>query len=328
MAPPTNTETLNTLYTTTWYAREDEIIDQVFNSTPFWYELSKSGNIRSQRGGRQIEQPLRYGQNSSPEWIGKGDTIDIVQDEIATVAHFDWKHLTGHVVRYYTDVQMNQGDAKLIDMVNMHLDVLRDSLISEMSTALFGDGTGGDGKIINGLDNLVPEDPTTGTVGERNRATYSWWRPQYYDMTAKDVTVHLRKRMDNMFNTCGIQGRGLAKWPTMLITTQDVYESYNEEAYEMGRITIPNKGLIDLGFGDLAFRGVPIVWDPECLDYSMFFLNMSFLHFVYDPISYFRQGPWRPLEGTPDDHIVHNLSTCNLTMSNAPKQGRLFNIGN
>lgn len=32
--PPTLTEQLNTMYTTTWYLRRKEVVDNIFNATP------------------------------------------------------------------------------------------------------------------------------------------------------------------------------------------------------------------------------------------------------------------------------------------------------
>jgi hypothetical protein len=59
----TLTEQLNTMYTTTWYLRRKEVVDNIFNATPFWYLLTKKGKRSTQTGGRAIEIPLQYAYN-------------------------------------------------------------------------------------------------------------------------------------------------------------------------------------------------------------------------------------------------------------------------
>ena len=58
---PTNTETLDTLYTSTWQLVKKQVTDTIFTATPFFYEMYKSENIEREDGGRFIEEPLMYG---------------------------------------------------------------------------------------------------------------------------------------------------------------------------------------------------------------------------------------------------------------------------
>lgn len=52
------TEQLDSLYTTTFQLRRKQIIDQVFNATPFFYLMTRKGKRRTETGGRWIEIPL------------------------------------------------------------------------------------------------------------------------------------------------------------------------------------------------------------------------------------------------------------------------------
>jgi len=324
--PLTYTEQLDSLYTTTWQLRRKQVVDQVFEATPFWYLLSKKGKRKTQSGGRYIEIPLNYAKNETVQFIGKGGVVSIQASDTLTVAHFEWKYLTGHIVRYFTDFQKNRGEAQLINKVNADIDNLQSSLIDKLEESLFGDGTGDSGKAINGLGNLVATNPTTGTVGNINRANYTWWRNNYKNMSGEAASLYLRKRMSTMFNDCGKYGEGVSRFPDILVCAQDVYEIYESETLEIARIMISDRKLADLGFGDLAYKGRPITWSPSCPDGYLYFLNTNYIEWVADPVENFTMGEWIPIPNQPRDRIAHVMTVGNLVASNCRKLGVIYNI--
>ena len=327
MPVATSTEQLDTMYTTTWYLRRKEVVDQVMEATPFWYMLTKKGRQKSETGGRQIEEDLRIEKNETVQFIGRGQSVTLADTDQLTVSKWDWKYLTGHIMRFFADTQKNRGKAQIISKVNSDIDTLRDSMIDLMETRLYSDGTDDGGKSIDGLANIIAAAPGTGTVGGIDRSVYTWWRNQYYSMAALSTSVHLRKRMNIMFNNCGQFGQGVSRFPDIVICDQASYEFYDEQCAEIGRIMMGDKKLADLGFGDLAFRGRPITWSPSCPATYMYFINTAMLHWVYDPIENFGLGEWLPIVNQPRDRVVHAMSVGNLTSAACNRLGVLFGVG-
>lgn len=326
MAAPTLTEQLNTMYTTTWYLRQKKVVDQIFNATPFWYLMSKKGKRSTQSGGRSIETPLSYAKNETCKFIGRGGTVEMEATDPLTVVHWQWRYLTGHIIRYFADFQQNRGKAQLIKKVNSDIDNLKGSLVDKLETAMFSDGTGDSSLAIDGLGNIVAIDPTTGTVGNLNRATYSWWRNKYKSMSGEAASIYLRKRMNTMFNDCGKLGEGVSRFPDILVCAQDVYEMYESECLEISRIIISDRKMADLGFGDIAFKGRPFTWSPSCSAGYLYFLNTNNLEWVADPIENFTLGDWLPIVNQPRDVVAHSMTVGNLVCSNCAKQGVIFLI--
>lgn len=323
--PPTMTETLNTMYTTTWYLRRKKIIDQVFLATPFWYLLSKKGKRTTQSGGRSIEIPLQYAKNETVTFIGKGGTVSLAATDPLTVVHWNWKYLTGHIIRYFTEMQKNRGKAQLIKKVNADIDNLQASLIDVLETKLFAAGASLD---IDGLDNIIAEAPSTDVpnVGSLDGPTYSWWRNNIKDMSGEAASIYLRKRMNTMFNDCGKYGEGVSRFPDIVVCAQDVHEMYESEALEISRIALGDRKLADLGFGDIAYKGRPITWSPSCRSGSMYFLNTNVMEWVADPIENFTLGEWLPIVNQPRDVVAHTMTVGNLVTGNRRRLGVIFNI--
>lgn len=326
MAVPILTEQLDTMYTTTWYLRKKKVVDSAFDATPFWYLMNKKGRRETQTGGRSIEIPLQYAKNETVQYIGRGGTVDISSTDPLTVVQWNWKYLTGHIVRYFADFQRNRGKAQLLKKVNADIDNLQSSLVDQLETSLFSDGTGDDNHEIDGLLNIIAEAPAAGTVAGLDRAVRTWWRNQYKDMSGEAASIYLRKRMATMFNDCGQQGEGVTRFPDIIVCAQDVHEMYESEALEISRIMISDRKMADLGFGDIAYKGRPVTWSPSCPDGSMYFLNTSVLHWVADPIENFSLGEWLPIVNQPRDRVAHTMTVGNLTTGNCKRLGVVFDI--
>lgn len=327
MATRTSTETLNTIYATTYKLRRKGIFDQVMLATPFWMLMQKNKRRLSETGGRSIEVSVRRSKNQTITSIGRGESVSLSETDPLTVVEFQWRTITGHILRYRDDVQKNRGQAAIGKMVTEHIDNLSESTIQEFEEMLFSDGTGNGGKDINGLLNLVANDPTTGTVAGVDRSTEAWFRNQTYNATGLTVSVNLLKRMRNMHNTCG-QYTGKQRFPDFWVTTQVLSEAYEAEVEEVARVYTGDRAMADLGFGELTFKGRIITWSPTCPDYSMYALNSATLGFTVDPAYNMVLGQFERIPDQPEDAIAHQLTICNLTINRPRGDGVIYNLGN
>ena len=326
----TATEQIDLIYTTTWQLRRAKVYDSIFKQTPFWNLMSSKGRMDTENGGRFIEEPINYDTNSSITTIGRATTVTLQDIDHLTASKWDWKNITGHIQRFYTDEQMNRGTSMLIKIITAKIDNLQGSFAQEMERMLFADGTGNGGLEIDGLDNIIAENPTTGTVGGINRATSGndFWQNQFKDMALDVVSTVLLKRMNNIFNNCGIYGAGIQRFPDILISAQNVYEAYTEEATEIQQIIMTESGkrIAELGFGEQQYRGQPMTWSPECKAGSLYFINSASLRWVADTIENFTLGEWLPIVNQPRTRVAHAMLTGNLVCNTPRKNGVLFNM--
>lgn len=172
MANPTRTEQLDDLYTSTWNNRKSEVTDQIFTATDLFKLMKAKGGIQLDgTGGRYLEIPLSYAKNETITSLDRGDTISISDTKFLTMAQFEWKFVAGSIVRYYTDDAKNKSKQQHLSLANSKIDNLQRSMSDKFETFLFADGTGNDSKDPEGLGNIIAASPTTGTVGNINRAT-------------------------------------------------------------------------------------------------------------------------------------------------------------
>jgi hypothetical protein len=314
----TLTEQLDNLYTTTWELRKAEVADNIFSATPFWFWLKNNGKLKTESGGRFIMEPLEYAQNETVQWIGKGGTVSLNDYEFLTESRWDWRYLTASMVRFGVDDQQNRGKAAIMKLLNRKIDNTQNSLIDRLEADLFGAQSGDS---IDGLQNLVPDngtDPAGGVDG----TTYPWWVNRTSDMTGKSFSVYGRDYMRTMLNDCS-NNRTMDK-PDIIVSGQTPYEYYDRETEEYRRIV--NKTLGDAGFENIQYKGIPMIWSPECANTRMYFLNTKYLYFTYDPMMYFDMTEWKPIPDQVNDRAAQVILACCFSVTRRLCQGVLYNI--
>jgi len=295
--PPSRTEILDDLYTSTWNNRRKEVVDQFFNASPFYQALRSKGGIKfNGEGGRYLEVPLSYARNETVTSLGRGDTISLSDTAFLSVAQFEWKFVAGNVTRFFTDDAKNKSMSAHLNLANSKIDNLRDSMIDHFETMLFADGTGNGSKDMNGLANLVSSTPTaSATVGNINQSTYSWWQNRQKTSSGA-ASVYLLGDMRNLANTCS-EGQ-TRKFPNMLVTTQTVAELYDDEVLEQRSIV--NKSAGDAEFLTTTWKGIPLIWSGQCPSGAMYMLNSQYIALNIDPAINFMATEWKTIPNQLD----------------------------
>ena len=183
----------------------------------------------------------------------------------------------------------------------------------------FSDGTGNSSKDIGGLQHIVPTDPTTGTVGSINRATFSFWRSQTKDDTGSSFST-LRANMRSSYNDCssGVN----AKHPDYWVTSQTVFEGYEGLLTTNEHVVSKDKSQFDAGFKNeyATFKGIPGSYDEDCVSDSLFFLNYANLKLAYQKGYWFKGfDAVDPANQTVD--IFKVMTIANLISNNPRRLG-------
>ena len=297
------------------------VTDQIFDATPFYFYLKKKGGIKLDgTGGRYLEIPLSYAKNETITSLGKGDTISISDTKFLTTAQYEWKFVAGSIVRYYVDDAKNKSKQQHLSLVNAKVDNLRRSLTDKFEQFLFSDGTGNGSKDPEGLLNLVDPTPATGTVGNINAATYTWWRNQQKTATGV-ASVYLVSDMRAIFDECS-KGQK-SDMPNIIVTDNTSFNLYEDEVMEQKQIV--NKALGDAMFQTVNFRGIPLIWSGQCTAGYMYFLNTDYLGLNVDPDINFTATEWKSIPNQLD-RVMQIVWKGNLLTSRRASLGVLTGI--
>jgi hypothetical protein len=261
------------LLTTTLDNYKASITDNVINNHPLLSKLKEKGNIMRESGGASFQEKISYASNGTVQSQGEYDTFDTTPQDVLTSAEFAQKIVTGTVTMTDLEMKQNAGKERIVNLLKSKMKVLESSLQNKIGTDIYGDGTGSGGDDIGGLQLLIADDPTVGTVGAINRATFSFWRNQLFDFSVESVTpsaTTIQSSMNTLYSRCQVQQGEL---PDLVAAGQTYFNYYEDSLQTIQRLNDPNMG--KLGFNALAYKGATVFYDPECDDERMYFINSS-----------------------------------------------------
>ena len=317
------TEQINNLYTSTWRSMGTKVEDQIYDSTPWFFWLKSKGKLRALPGGRRIDVPLQHAKYDSAQWVVKGGVVDLSDREVLQTAQFDWRYLIGYVVRFWQEDQQNRGRHQIVNLMNAKMQNAIADIRDTLETQTFSTA-GATTNAIDGLQHLVADDPTSSlTVGGIDQSTTpnAFWRNKATNMTGESFAAFGPKRMRTMLNNVS-NTQGNAR-PDIILTGQDPYEFYADSM--LGYYQFTDKSLVDAGFTNLAWEGIPIVWAPAC-GTRMYFLNTRYIWMYFDPAWRFQMGPWLPIANQPNDVVSYVSSALSHVTNRRRALGVIYNI--
>ena|SRR5437667_2127875 len=257
--------------------------DNIFNSNALFYFLGEEGFKEESDGGRLIEETLEFAVNTNFKSYGELETLDTTRISVFDAARFDWKINAGTVVVSELERLRAMGDSAKIDLIAAKLENGKNSHVKAMNEQAWSDGTGNGGQDIGGLQLIISTTPTTGSVGQINRANFSFWRNQQTSgAKTSSAFDNLRSTMRSIYNLCS-RG-GVEETPMAWLTTRTVFEGYHSILLANERIEYQDKKLgADAGIKNtlIKFMGADGSFDEAAPSGNLYFINNKNLKFRY-----------------------------------------------
>jgi hypothetical protein len=311
---------LSEIITTTLRNRSGELADNVSKGNALLSKLKEKGAWKA-ASGRSIVQELDYAENGTFMYYSGGEVLNIAASDVLSAAEFDWKQAACAVTATGLEIDVqNVGKEQVIDLLEARIKNAQRTMRNNICNGMYSDGTGTGGKQIGGLQLLVADDPTTGTVGGISRVNFSFWRNQVYDNStdggAATTAANIQQYMNATWLECV---RGSDK-PDLLITGATYYNLFWSSLQAIQRITDPKMG--QAGFQNVMFNTAPVVYEDNTgiPTQRMYFLNTDYIHFRYATKRLFK--PLERVQSINQDAIAQLITFAgNLTLSNASLQG-------
>ncbi len=264
----------NNLLTTTMEMIEPTLYDQFFDDLPLWKWLNSKGSVKKGGSGESIMFEVSYAKQTQQKSYSGYDILDTTPHEFMTRAFYNWKSYATPIVISGDDKDKNAGNkTKILDLLEEKTTNATMSMRDDLSTDTYGAGTENDSKVIVGLQALVADTPTSGTVGHINAAApNSWWRNQFTNSAGSFAGGGLAYLRD-LFNDCTFG----SKKPDAIFTTQVISEFYEATLQPQQRFVGDTIAGADGGFGDMLYKRAPVVFDRDCGSGRLYMLNSKFI---------------------------------------------------
>lgn len=273
MASPNVSE----IIATTLESRSKTLEDNVTKNNALLYRLQERGNVRPFSGGRIIYEELFYAENSTYQRYSGYETLNVSPSDVISAAQFDIKQCAVSVSISGLEELMNSGPEQMIDLLDARVENAEMTMENNMSSDCYSDGTASSGKQIGGLQLLIADTPTTGTVGNINRATSTnaFWRSYAFDATTDGGAAASAANIQSYMNRVFLAISRGTDMPDLIIADNVYYRAYLESMQAIQRVT--NDKLAQAGFMNLKYMTSDVVFDGgvggACPTNHMYFVN-------------------------------------------------------
>lgn len=313
---------ISQLLATTLNNYKKDVTDNILNFHPLLIKLNDAGNVVRESGGVNFRENLTYASNGTVQFQGEFDTFDTTPQDVITAADFEQKIISGTITMTGKEMKQNAGKERIVNLMEEKVKNLENSLKNTIGTAIYSDGTGSGGQEIGGLQLLVADDPTTGTVGGIDRSTTdgAFFRNKLYDFSVESVpksATTIQSAMNSLYRRCQAQA---GEQPD-LITADDVNFGFFEDSLQTIQ-RISDSRLGKLGFDVLKYKGAEVYYDPECPANHMYFLNTKHIKLKHLGDFLERGEVTRPVN--QDVYVLPITGLMNLTIDNARVHGAMI----
>lgn len=313
---------------TTIQNRSRQIADNVTKNNAILAKLNQRGNVRTISGGNVILEELSFAENANGGFYSGYDLLPVAAQDVISAAEFQIKQYAVPVVMSGLEMLQNSGKEQFIDLLEARLNVAESTMMNELSQSIYSDGTGSGGKEVTGLNAAVPADPTTGTYGGIDRATWTFWRSKLYDFsTSAGGNASAANIQAGMNNLWAQTTRGSDRVDLIVFDT-NYWSFYLASLQAQQRFTSPDTG--NLGFPSIKFMDADVVLDGGiggfCPANTGFFLNTKYLKWrPHKDRNMVPLSPNRRYAINQDAEVQILAWAGNLTASGAQFQGRMQN---
>lgn len=255
-------------------SRKKLILAATLSGGIYTYLAAKS-RIKMEDGGPEIENPLITGSNPNVTTATYYDTVPVDETSEFDTVLYNMTRLVGSLIISDQEIDENQGDAVIIKIIDGKLKALEHAIKKFQRTRAASLNVGSD---PNGLPNLLPADPTTGSVGGINLANEVMFRPSSYDFNGGLNENNIEEAFDDILLDLTHDDES----PNVFFVGRNIFRIHRAAARDKAQISLGSTGfgkeLINLGIKGTTHQGIPVVYD-EAMDPDEFFVvNDEYLH--------------------------------------------------
>jgi len=310
------------LASTTWRKHGKKIQDNLSAHNPLLNAIDRKGLKRVENGGLSIVVPLDYQANGTYQRYSGYDTLNISASDVITSAEFQWRSIALNIVASGQELRINNGDSAFINLMKAKIVNAQRTARNNFSADIWSDGTLPNQ--INGLQALVPDTNTAGTVGQINCATWPFWQTKTSKRSAPlgtgVITTLDSTTIERAFRglyTALVRGDDMVD---LIVADQLLFNTFEDSQVSLKRY-VDDKSA-QAGFLKLRFKNAEVIFEGSANipPNHAYFLNTDYFELVvHSQADWTENAEIKPYN--MDAAVVPILWMGNLVVKNRSLQG-------
>jgi hypothetical protein len=228
--------------------------------------------------GTYYEVPVIYAKNTNAQFYAASATLTNSTTAEVTKAQYAATRSNVAITLEGLDMSLNQGDAKVLNMVKEKVKIAEHSLKS-----LFGANWWNttQSNSFNGLYTIAAAGASSlGGISSSDAAT--WLSSSGANGCAggpdASTTALTKTLLDKHYNSATVEG----EQPTSGVTSASTWSGIMA-TYLQPLVKYQDMKMAELGFENFTYRGAKFYWDPQAGSGDLVFYNKNHLYFAFVP---------------------------------------------
>lgn len=236
--------------------------------------LAAKGKIKMEDGGPEIENPLITGSNPNVTTASYYDTVPVDETSEFDTVLYNMTRMVGTLIMSDQEADENQGDAVIIKIMEGKITALEHAVKKFQRVKAASLNTGSDPQ---GLPNLLPADPTTGTIGGLNLGNELMFRPSSYLFAGGLDENNIEEAFDDILLDLTHDDES----PNVMFVGRNIFRLHRAAARDKTQISLGASGfgkqLINLGIKGTTHQGIPVIYDETMAPDDFYFVDDQYL---------------------------------------------------
>jgi hypothetical protein len=273
-------DTFTELVATTYRNHKAEVADNVSAHNALYRRLTQKGRIRVEDGGLSIVTPLEYAENSTYQRYSGFDVLNVAASDVLTAAEYEWKQVATHVAASGLELRTNSGESRIVNFIKAKVKNAMNTMKNGLAEDFYSDGTASNQ--IGGLQKIVAN-AGTGTVGNIDSGTYTWWQNVVQDddslLGGGTMTVSATTIETFMLQTWLRLTRG-TDVPDLVVLAEDYFTYFEQSQTALKRYAPSDDG--KGGMIAMKYKTADVFHDGDGIipDTTGYMLNTDYLEVV------------------------------------------------
>ena len=261
MAGPNSSYGSDLLATTMQYL-EDDLFDQILSKNATTALLKERGCVHPKDGGPTIVIPIMYAENGSYKRYSGPQQLNTTSNDTMSAFQYEWKQFAINIQAHGRELLQNSGRSQNRDLIKSRIMNAKMTVENQFNIDLLSDGTADGGLQVGGLQLLIADDPTTGTVGGISRSSYTFTRNARYRATTDGGAALTAANIVQYMDALDLLLQAYRANTEAILSDDTTFALYEGAVHPLQRITDPNGTLARLGFRTYKYKNSEVVFEP------------------------------------------------------------------
>lgn len=274
------TRTYNDVLATTRDRVSPLMADNITNRIPYLLALNAMGRKELWDGAAQLHFNV-FKELTVAEGYTDLGAVQTTRPANFTRAAYEWKQFQSPVTLSGLDMLRNSGEAAIVNLIKARIEAAVLSLANLLggsTSGVFSSSTETTLTSLTGLQALISNTPTSGTVGNISR-TNAFWQNQR-DAIATNFTTDGLISLRSLWFQCSFG----SDVPDLIVFNRSYFENYERALQATLSYNLPgvaNQGVLDLGLPNtMNYKGATIIYDDGVPANRGYLVNSKYARFV------------------------------------------------